>query len=105
MATVMKSVKSPGIRFEFVNWLATSALPRDQQQSRRLHEPDHRINTIDPMTGADIHAIEQHPFLVDGNLTVYFETAETRKAYLAMPVNHPCQHLPFAVNDTAERGG
>ncbi len=38
----------PAIKFEYLNWLATDPLPRDQTQSHRLHEPEHLVTTIDP---------------------------------------------------------
>jgi hypothetical protein len=65
---------TPGIRHEELNWVATSALARDQEQSHRLHEPDHLIGTIDPMTGRDIIDVKGHPSIVDGILTIYFES-------------------------------
>lgn len=99
------SSKTPAIRFEFLNWLAPDPLARDQAQRLRLHEPEHLINTIDPMTGRDIENVTSHPSLEDGNLTIYFETDGTRQAYLDMPLDHPNLHLqyPAAVND--DRGG
>ena len=42
---------TPAIRFEELNWVATTTLARDQEQSHWLHEPDHLIGTIDPITG------------------------------------------------------
>jgi len=77
----------------------------NQAQSRRLHEPEHRINTIDPMTGKDIEDVTSHPSLMDGNLTVYFETEATRKAYLDMPIDHPNLSLPYPAADDDDRGG
>ena len=65
---------APGIRHEELNWVATSTLARDQEQSHRLHEPDHLIGTIDPMTGRDIIDVKGHPSIVDGILTIYFES-------------------------------
>ena len=38
----------PAIKFEYLNWLATDPLARDQTQSHRLHEPAHLTSTIDP---------------------------------------------------------
>lgn len=95
----------PTIRFEFANWIATDALPRDRTQSNLLHEPKYRIDTIDPITGENIEDITGHPSLVDGNLTIYFETQETLQAYLDMPTNHPNLRLPFPATDEDDRGG
>lgn len=92
----------PTIKFEFANWVATDALPRDRTQSQRLHEPEYRI---DPITGENIQDIEGHPSVVDGNLTIYFATEATRKAYLDMPLDHPNLRVPFAASDEDDRGG
>jgi len=95
----------PTIRFEFANWVATDPLPRDRTQSKLLHEPKFRIDSIDPMTGANIEDVTGHPSVEDGNLTIYFETQETRQAYLDMPIDHPSLRIPFAANDDDDRGG
>jgi len=105
MSTVSPTKAAPAIRFEYLNWIASDPLPRDQTQSHRLHEPEHRINTIDPMTGNDIENVTSHPSLKDGELTIYFETDGTRKAYIEMPLNHPSLHLPHPATDDDDRGG
>lgn len=105
MNTPSYAQSTPTIKFEYLNWVAVEPLPRDQTQSHRLHEPGHRINTIDPMTGEDISNVTSHPSLEDGDLTVNFATEATRKAYLAMPIDHPCQHLPYPATDEDDRGG
>lgn len=50
----------------------------------------HMVHTIDPITGKDLgdrrdlpHVVEQTS---DGELTIYFESEQTRQAYLEMPV-------------------
>jgi hypothetical protein len=48
MSRSSASHATPAIKFEYLNWLATDPLPRDQTQSHRLHEPEHLIATIDP---------------------------------------------------------
>ena len=93
------------LKFESLNWVAADPMPRDQAQSHRVHEPEHRINTIDPMTGNDIKDVTSHPSLEDGNLTVYFETEETRKAYIDLPLDHPNLRLPYPAADSDDRGG
>ena len=80
MLTTSFSRKPTTIKFEFANWVATDALPRDCAQSQRLHEPEYRIDTADPMTGEHIKDTKDHPSLVDGNLTIFFSTKESRKA-------------------------
>lgn len=105
MSTLSPSQSTPIIRFEYLNWLSSDPLERDQTQSHRLHEPDHLINSIDPMTGHDIGDVANHPSVVDGNLTIYFETEASRKAYQDMPVDHPNPHLPYQATDDDDRGG
>ena len=96
---------APALKFESLNWVASDPLPRDQAQSHRLHEPEYRNSTIDPITGGDIEDITGHPSLTDGNLTLYFETEATRKAYLDMPLNHPNLRLPYPAAEDDDRGG
>ena len=93
------------IRFDDLNWVATAPLPRDREQSHRLHEPDHLTGTIDPITGNDIGDLSGHPSLVDGNLTIYFESEETRLEYEHTPVNHPYGHSIGNPSDDIDRGG
>ena len=93
------------IRFEDLNWVATSPLPRDREQSHRLHEPEHLTGTIDPITGHDIEDLKNHPYLNDGKLTIYFESEETMEQFLETPLNHPFEHSLGRTPDDADRGG
>lgn len=56
-------------------------------------QPDKLISNIDPISGKDIPDINGRPFLVDGNMTMYFESEETKQAYLNMPKEHPHAQL------------
>ena len=96
---------APPIQLEKLNWVASSALPRDREQSNRLHEPDHLIGTIDPMTGQDIIDVMGHPSIVDGKLTIYFETEETKAEFIEMPLNHPYQQSLGKTTADMDRGG
>jgi YHS domain-containing protein len=75
--------------FSYTNYVATDPLPRDQTQSLRLHEPSWMVSTIDPITGNDIDMLAKHPHIIDGNVTMFFESEETKQAYLDMPIDHP----------------
>jgi hypothetical protein len=90
---------------ENLDWIASDILPRDREQSHRLHEPDHLINTIDPITNRDIDNATGHPSIVDGNVTIYFESESTRRAYQETSVNHPYQRLPEDFPKEIDRGG
>ena len=80
---------TPAIRFEYLNWVAVDPLPRDQTQSRRLHEPTQMITSIDPISGCDIEDLAGKPYIVDGDIVMYFESEATRQAYLDTPIDHP----------------
>ena len=75
--------------FNVANYVGTDPLPRDQTQRTRLHEPEQMLTSIDPITGRDIEDLEGHPYLVDGNVTMYFESEETRQQYIDTPIDHP----------------
>jgi len=91
--------------FNALGWVGTDPLPRDREQSHRLHEPEHLMNTIDPITGEDIDDPMSHPHIEDGNLTIYFESELTQKVYQHTPFNHPVEKLPAAPSADDDRGG
>ena len=105
MTMSMFSNQSPTLPFESLNWVATDALPRDCEQSHRLHEPRSRVDATDPMTGDEIEDVSGHPSLVDGELTIYFLNEESRKAFIDLPINHPAPHVPFEAGPLDDRGG
>ena len=105
MNTPTPTSQHHAIRFEDLNWVATGPLQRDKEQSHRLHEPDHLVNTIDPMTGRDIWNLGAHPSLVDGNLTIYFESEESKNAFEKMHLNHPYSHWRGEPSVEIDRGG
>jgi YHS domain-containing protein len=87
------------------DWRPTETLQRDKEQSNLLHEPKFRIMTTDPISGHDVDDYMSHCSLLDGNLTIYFDTEENCKEYKSMPFDHPNQHLPFPATDEDDRGG
>ena len=92
-------------RFEDLNWIATPPLPRDRRQSHRLHQPAYLIGTIDPITGHDIDNLSEHPYIVDGYLTIYFETEESMQEFLDTPLDHPYEHPTGQPSEELDRGG
>jgi hypothetical protein len=81
------------------------AMARDEQQSRVLHEPRFRIMQTDPISGLDVEDYMNHCSLLDGNLTIYFETEENCLAYKAITFDHPDLRLPFPAAEDDDRGG
>lgn len=77
------------LSIESLNWRASNYLPRDCDQSRRLHEPNLMISSVDPMTGIEIADLSGHPYIVDGNMVSYFAIEATRREFQDMPIEHP----------------
>jgi len=105
MDSELIKIQEPTLHVARNSWDATDCMPRDQEQSRRLHEPTHMDSSIDPITGGDIENRASHPHLDDGNLTVYFESDATHLAYLDTPFNHPYPRLPGKAYAEDDRGG
>jgi hypothetical protein len=105
MKTTTGASSTSVIGFDALNWVSSDPLPRDREQSHRLHEPAHMNNSIDPITGRDIENLASHPHLDDGILTIYFESEETRRAYLNTPFDHPFGRLLGKPSEEDDRGG
>ena len=88
-----------------LNWVAGSPLPRDRERSHRLHEPERLFSSIDPITGHDISVSNNPLYVVDGKLTIFFESGQSMLEYLNTPLNHPYRHTLGKAPDDADRGG
>lgn len=57
----------------------------------------HMISTTDPITLKDVEDNAGRPYVVEGDhysdITIYFESEETRAAYLGIPVENPARDL------------
>jgi hypothetical protein len=84
---------------------ANNIMERDKEQSHRLHEPTSIHSHTDPVTGKDVVDRVGGPFIIDGILTAYFETNETRHVYLTSPFNHPVLKLGNKPSVEDDRGG
>lgn len=90
--------------FNALNYVGTGHLPRDAEPSHRLHEPEQILSSVDPITAHDIDDLAGKPYLVDGNVTMYFESEETRQAYLDMPTDHPFRLVDNPYEDGEAEG-
>jgi len=56
----------------------------------------HRIETTDPIPRRDIRDLEGKPYVVEAgpeeDLVIYFESEETKRQFLDIPVEHPIDH-------------
>ena len=84
---------------------ASNIMERDKNQSHRLHEPTSIYSHTDPITGKDVVERVGCPFIIDGILTAYFESNETRHIYLTSPFNHPVPRLGNEPSLEDDRGG
>ena len=70
-----------------------------EREKQSVDQPDYLFTNIDPITGNDIDDVEGHPFIQDGNVTIYFESEATKKAYTDMPLTN----TPI-LEDSTEQG-
>jgi len=104
MDTTPQKPNPSSMNIDSPNWTADEVLARDKDQTQRLHEPDHIISSIDPISGVDIKDFAGRPYIVDGNMTIYFENEANRQAFQEMPTDHPV-HLPDNPNEEGEAEG
>ncbi len=66
----------------------------------------HMSSTTGPITGNDIEDPTGHPYVVEGDhyndITVYFESDESREAYLAIPVQRPGRDLSINLDNPTD---
>ncbi len=62
-----------------------------------------RTSTTDPITLHDVPDPTHHPFVVEGEgdnaLKIYFESEETRQAYMELEVEHPGKDFKVNLNN------
>lgn len=104
MSLTSRTSNANALSMESLNWSDSDFLPRDQNQSNRLHEPNLMISSVDPMTGVEIVDLSGHPYIVDGNMVIYFENDATKQEYQDMPIDHPF-HLVDNPDEDGEAEG
>ncbi len=90
--------------FDALNYVATDPLPREAEQSHRLHEPERRLTDIDPITGNDVGDLAGKPYIVDDNVVMYFESEETRQVYRDTPIDHPFHLIDNPYDEGIDEG-
>ena len=46
-----------------------------------------RISTLDPISMNDVKDTETAPYVIDGDLKIYFESEENKQEFLGIPVH------------------
>ena len=66
----------------------------------------HMISTTDPITGRDIEDTDGRPYVVEGehysDITIYFESEETRREYLGIPVERAGRDLTVNLDNPTD---
>ena len=62
------------------------------------------VETTDPITGNDVKDLEHAPFIIDGDLKIYFESEESKQAFLDIEVENPAEDLPAGLDNPAGMG-
>lgn len=66
------------------------------------------VSTTDPITGKDIPSPEGHPFIIEGTgeaaIKIYFESEETKRVYLDIPVEHPGEDFSTNLDNPSPMG-
>lgn len=63
-----------------------------------------RLSTIDPITRREIDDVTGHPFVIDGDLTIYFESETTRRTFLNIPTDHLFRLIDNPVDEGYDEG-
>jgi hypothetical protein len=68
-----------------------------------------RVTTTDPITGNDVRNLAAAPYIIEGtgegSLKIYFESEESKRAYLDVELEHPGQDLSVSLDNPAPMGG
>ena len=61
---------------------------------------------IDPITGKDVKEPAGHPYIHDPDcyqdLTIYFESEETKREFLEIPIEHPESDLHATLDNPSD---
>ncbi len=63
-----------------------------------------RIEITDPISGRDVKDLEHAPYVVEGDLKIFFESEDTKRAYLDIEVEHPGEDFEHSLDNPAAMG-
>lgn len=61
-----------------------------------------RIQTTDPITGNDVTDAGHAPFIVDGDLKIYFESEASTAELLGIEVEHPGEDFEYSLDNPSD---
>lgn len=62
------------------------------------------IETTDPVTGHDVKDLEHAPYILDGDLKIYFESEESKQEFLGIEVQNPGENFSHDLDNPAATG-
>jgi hypothetical protein len=79
-------------------------IDHDRAQGPRMRVPNWRISNIDQKNGMSVDITMSHPSQEYGNLTVYFESEDTKKKYLKISAKYLGRNFPFHMTEEDREG-
>lgn len=68
-----------------------------------------RVTTTDPITGNSVKSPDAAPFVIEGSgpdaLKIYFESEESKSAYLEIETEHPGRDFTTNLSNPQSMGG
>ena len=62
------------------------------------------VQTTDPITGNDVKDVEHAPHIVDGELKIYFESEESKQAFMDIEAEHPGEDFEHSLDNPVAMG-
>ena len=62
------------------------------------------VETTDPITGNDVKDLAHAPFILDGELKIYFESENSKQEFLGIEVEHPGTDFEHNLDNPAAMG-
>jgi hypothetical protein len=63
-----------------------------------------RTETTDPITGHDVSDLPHAPFVIDGDLKIYFESEQSKAEFLGIEVEHPGNDFQHNLDNPSPMG-
>jgi hypothetical protein len=62
------------------------------------------VQTSDPITGNDVKDLEHAPFVLDGELKIYFESEDSKQIFMDIEVEHPGEDFETNLDNPTAMG-
>jgi hypothetical protein len=63
-----------------------------------------RVSTTDPISLNDVKDLSKAPFVVEGDLKIYFENERNKAEYLGIEVEHPGEDFEHSLDNPSGMG-